>query len=199
MSNNKENQSTSKWQKIAEEEEKQMEQEVTEALADEASIEIAASTADTVSRDKIPLLEQEITALKDQCLRLRAEQQNALSRMEQEVAKARKFSVSKIIEELIPVAESLGRSLEGLAANPAGDALHKGSALTLEMLLKVLEKHGVETINPVVGASFDPHSHEAMSMVPNPEAKSNTIIQVLQKGYALHGRVIKAAMVIVAA
>ncbi|HLD84560.1 MAG TPA: nucleotide exchange factor GrpE, partial [Coxiellaceae bacterium] len=118
-------------------------------------------------------------------------------RMEQEVTKARKFGVERLISELVPVVESLSRALENLPSDDHSKLTRQGIELTLDMLHKLLEKNGIVSIEPKAGDAFDPTQHEAMAMQPHPDGKSNAVIQVLQKGYALHGRVIKAAMVIV--
>ena len=160
----------------------------------------AEGMMDNASRDKLGLLEKQVDFLKDQYARSQAELENMRRRMEQEVSKARKFGVERLVSDLVPVAESLSLGLDGMKSeDPAVKLLRQGSELTLDMLHKLLEKNGVVVINPQPGDAFDPSLHEAMSMVPNPDAKSNTVLQVLQKGYALHGRVIRAAMVIVAA
>lgn len=168
-----------------------------EKLADDTHLLEDESNAKTL-HDKVVVLEKQNDVLKDQVARGRAEIENLHRRMEQEVTKARKFGVERVISELIPIADSLFRGLEG---NVSGDAsvqsMRKGMELTLDMLHKLLEKNGVTSIDPKVGDAFDPSQHEAMSMRPDPDAKHNTILQVLQKGYALHGRVIRAAMVIV--
>ncbi|MDP1574459.1 MAG: nucleotide exchange factor GrpE [Coxiellaceae bacterium] len=162
--------------------------------------ESAEELLDNASRDKLGLLEKQVEFLKDQYARTQAELENMRRRMEQEVSKARKFGVERLVSDLVPVAESLSLGLDGMTSeDPAVKLLRQGSELTLDMLHKLLEKNGVVVINPQPGDAFDPSLHEAMSMVPNPDAKSNTVLQVLQKGYALHGRVIRAAMVIVAA
>lgn len=133
---------------------------------------------------------------KDQALRLQAEMQNLRARSEREIQNAHKYATGKLLKDLLPTVDSMMRGLEQKDADAT--ALREGLNLTLDMLEKVLEKNGVETISPEVGDAFDPVHHEAMSMVPSEEAESNTIIQVLQKGYQLNGRVVRAAMVIVA-
>src|SRR5205085_2840828 len=101
----------------------------------------------------------------------------------------------------LPVVDSLVRGLEGAAVVSESQVkvLQDGMALTLDILNKSLEKHGVKTISPEKGAPFDPAQHEAMSMQSVPGALPNTIVQVLQDGYELNGRVIRAAMVLIAA
>lgn len=195
--------SDDKWRELAEREEAgEVAASAKMSVDDEhlLSQEEPAESADNALRDKLNLLEKQVEFLKDQHTRSQAELENVRRRMEQEVSKARKFGVEKLVADLVPVAESLSRGLEGEASNdPSVKLIRQGAELTLGMLLKLMEKNGVVTVNPEVGTPFDPNQHEAMSMVQVPDAKSNTVLQVLQKGYALHGRIIKAAMVIVAA
>ena len=150
--------------------------------------------------DQVNLLEKQVEFYKDQTARTQAELENGRRRMEQEVTKARKFGVERLVSDLVPVVDSLMRGLEGTKSDdPAVKMMRQGMELTLDILLKLLEKNGIVTIDPKLGDVFDPMQHEAMSMLQDPNAASNTVLQVLQKGYALHGRVIRAAMVIVAA
>lgn len=150
-------------------------------------------------RDQVNALEKQVEFYKDQAIRVQAELENVRRRMEQEVTKARKFGVERLVAELVPVVDSLMRGLEGTKSDdPNVKMMRQGMELTLDMLLKLLEKNGITTIDPKVGEAFDPMQHEAMSMRQDEQASSHTILQVLQKGYALHGRVVRAAMVIVA-
>ena len=159
---------------------------------------LAETSAQKDHQDKLLLLEKQLTVLKDELVRSHAETQNTQRRMDQEVSKARKFGVDRLLADLIPILESLEHAL----ALPADEhaqlkAMQDGLKMTQDMLLKLLEKNGVVPIAPKPGDPFDPAQHEAMSVQPHKELKSNTIFQILCKGYALHGRVIKAAMVMV--
>lgn len=180
-----------KWRDIAEE----------ETSADENLLEDESSN--NVLKDKINLLEKQIETYQDQVARVQAELANSLRRLEQEVAKARKFGAERVVSELVPIIDSLVQGLATASSDDSADSPAKsmrlGMELTLDMLYKMLEKNGVLPIDPKVGDVFDPTQHEAMSMRSEPDATPNTVLQVLQKGYALHGRVIRAAMVIVSA
>lgn len=144
-------------------------------------------------------LEMRISEYKESAIRAKAEAENVRRRAERDVQNAHKYGNEKILVDLLPVVDSLVRGLEGeLPADPAAKALREGMQLTLDMFEKTLEKHGVVVIDPAKGDVFNPELHEAMSMMSDPDAKSNTVLQVLQKGYELNGRVIRAAMVIVA-
>ena len=193
-----------KWRDIAEE---ATAEETTQPVVDEEHLlsedQQNPSVSAGASQDalnKINLLEKQTTALNDQLARVQAEMANTQRRMEQEVSKARKFGVDRLLSDLVPVVDSLVHGLEGTPADDSKlQSVRKGMEMTLDLLLKLLEKNGVLRIDPKVGDTFDPTQHEAMSMQPHAELKSNTVLQVLQKGYALHGRVIRAAMVIVVA
>lgn len=145
--------------------------------------------------DQLTAMEMQMTEYKDKFLRQQAEFDNFRKRAERDVQNAHKYGVEKLLGDLLPVLDSLERGLEGVEKN---DAHFQGMQLTLEMFIKTLGKYGVSIINPEPGENFDPSRHEAMSMQPNPDFASNTIIQVLQRGYELNGRTLRAAMVIVA-
>jgi molecular chaperone GrpE len=131
-------------------------------------------------------------------LRAQAEIQNMRRRMEREVANAHKYALEKFSADLLAVADNLER---GLAAVPAEDeglkAVREGIELTLKSLTDVFARYGIEGVDPR-GAQFDPQLHEAMAMVPVPGAEPNSIIDVLEKGYSLNGRLIRPARVVVA-
>src|SRR3990167_11525031 len=202
MSQKKESPSADKWRDIAEQDVKNEADEMVDdahLLGDEADMSIE-NTSDKKLTDQLNLLEKQIDSYKDQVARAQAEVENSRRRMEQEVAKARKFGVERLVSDLVPVLDSLTRATDGVSAEDLHvKAMHQGIELTLDLLHNLLEKNGIVKINPAAGDVFDPTQHEAMSMRPDPNAKANTVLQVLQQGYALHGRVIRAAMVIVAA
>ncbi len=145
--------------------------------------------------DQLTAMEIQMTEYKDKFLRQQAEFDNFRKRAERDVQNAHKYGVEKLLSDLLPVLDSLERALEGIEKN---DTHFQGMQLTLEMFIRTLGKYGVTIINPEPGENFDPTRHEAMSMQPNPEFPSNSIIQVLQRGYELNGRTLRAAMVIVA-
>lgn len=150
-------------------------------------------------------LTKEVESLKAKCeenyhmyLRAAADKDNFRKRMEREIDGARKYAVDSIIKELLPILDSMeqGLSIAGKDSEETIKSMHEGMLMTMKMFQDLLAKFGVETLNPE-GEVFDPHMHEAMSMVEDEGAKSNTVIQVIQKGYALHGRVVRPARVIV--
>lgn len=141
--------------------------------------------------------QEEIAQLKDQLLRTQADAQNARRRAEKDVENAHKFALDKFSAELLPVIDNLERALESADAdNPELKAVIEGIELTYKSFLDVLAKFNIQQLNPV-GEPFDPQYHEAMSMVPAPDAEPNSVLNVVQKGYTLHGRLIRAAMVVV--
>jgi molecular chaperone GrpE len=134
--------------------------------------------------------------LADQFLRAKAEVENARRRADEEISKARKFAVEAFAESLLPVADSL---TAGLAiADATAEQLREGSEATLRQLKSALERHKVIEINPETGAKFDPHQHQAISVVPA-EQEANTVVSVLQKGYLIADRVLRPALVTVTA
>lgn len=140
--------------------------------------------------------QQESAQRQEALLRTRAELDNQSKRAARELEKAHKYAVARLLEALLPVKDSLELGLEAAQSAPSIEALHKGMALTLEKLESVLKEFGVEAIDPH-GEPFDPARHEAMSMAPLAELPPNSVAQVHQKGYLLHGRVLRPARVTV--
>ncbi|MDX5300007.1 MAG: nucleotide exchange factor GrpE, partial [Gammaproteobacteria bacterium] len=141
---------------------------------------------------------EQVEQLRDQMLRMQAEMQNVRRRAEQDVEKAHKFALEKFVRELLPVVDSLEKTVETSAAgDDVVGTLREGAEMTLSLLNAGLGKFSVDVVNPM-GQVFDPQFHEAMSMVPAPHAEPNSVIAVVQKGYTLHGRLVRPAMVVVA-
>ncbi len=158
----------------------------------------AANEADalTQAQSELAALQAKSAELADQYLRAKAEAENARRRADEEVAKARKFGVESFAESLLPVADSLEA---GLAIQDATVAqVREGAEATLRQLLSALERNKVVAINPAAGAKFDPHQHQAISVVPA-EQDANTVVSVLQKGYLIAERVLRPALVTVTA
>ncbi len=138
--------------------------------------------------------------LAEQYLRAQADMQNTRRRAEEEVSKARKFAVESFAESLLPVADSLEAGLAIQDATP--EQIREGAQATLRQLKSALERNKVLEIAPPAGTKFDPHQHQAISMVPRPEGSQqepNTVVTVLQKGYSIAERVLRPALVTVAA
>jgi len=136
----------------------------------------------------------------DAYLRAKAETENVRRRAEEEMSKARKFAVEGFAESLLPVCDSLEAAIaQQHSDKPATpEQMLEGVHATLRQLLAALERNKVLPINPPLGTKFDPHQHQAMSMVPA-EQEPNTIAMVLQKGYLIADRVLRPALVMVAA
>lgn len=130
----------------------------------------------------------------DAWLRAKAEVENVRKRAQEDVSKAHRYALDAFSEALLPVRDSLEASLG--APNLTIDSLTTGVELTLKQLATVFEKFSIAEINPV-GEKFDPHRHQAISAVESEQA-ANTVVQVLQKGYRLHDRVVRPALVTVA-
>lgn len=143
------------------------------------------------------------SAAKDQALRAMAEGENVKRRATKDVQNAHKFALDKFVADLLPVVDSLDKAVDAAAAlasdsaDGSADAFSEGVALSLKLALDTLKKHGVEQLNPL-GEPFNPQQHEAMAMVPNPDAEPNSVMDVMQPGYELNGRLVRAAMVVVA-
>jgi molecular chaperone GrpE len=141
-------------------------------------------------------LQAKVAELNDQFVRAQAEMQNVRRRAEEEVSKARKFAVEGFADSLLPVCDSLEAGLAIKDATP--EQIREGAEATLRQLKSALERNKVVAIDPAAGARFDPHQHQAISMVPA-EQEANTIVSVLQKGYLIADRVLRPALVTVAA
>ncbi len=170
---------------------------------DSSNAENMAATMVQHEADELARVQTELATLQaksadlaDQYLRAKAEAENTRRRAEDEVAKARKFAVESFAESLLPVADSLEA---GLAIKDASaEQIKEGAEATLRQLLSALERNKVVPINPAAGAKFDPHQHQAISAIPS-EQEPNTIVSVLQKGYLIADRVLRPALVTVAA
>jgi molecular chaperone GrpE len=150
----------------------------------------------TKAQADIAILQAKVSELQDQALRGAAEVQNARRRAEEDVSKARKFAVESFAESLLPVADSLAAGLSIADATP--EQIKEGAQATLRQLSAALERHKVLAIDPPAGEKFDPNKHQAISMVPA-EQDANTVVSVLQKGYTIAERVLRPALVTVAA
>ena len=164
----------------------------------------AAETADATGADgaapsaeaRLAELEAKHTEVADAYLRAKAEAENARRRAEEEISKARKFAVEAFAESLLPVRDSLEAAIAIQAATP--EQLLEGVHATLRQLSQALERNKVVPINPPAGTRFDPHQHQAISVVPA-DQEANTVVAVLQKGYLIADRILRPALVTVAA
>lgn len=147
---------------------------------------------------RIEVLEQELAVAREQELRVLAEVQNQRRRAERDVEAAHKFALEKFVAVLLPVVDNLERALAAIDRSGAqGQALAEGVELTHKNLLDALRQQHVEVVDPV-GGIFDPALHEAVAMIPHPTIAANGVVEVLQRGYTLHRRLVRPAMVVVA-
>lgn len=184
--------------------EEQQAQPAEETQADDVVNEIPEQSAEAADQADAGKLAAELAAavaevesLKDQMLRIQADAQNVRRRAEQDVEKAHKFGVEKFANEMLPIMDSLERAIEAFGDDEALASMREGVEMTMNMFLSGLEKFKMEQVNPL-GEAFDPALHQAMSMVEAADAAPNSVIAVMQKGYTLHGRLVRPAMVVVA-
>ncbi len=171
------------------------------ASVEAEAAEVEATSAETPDEadgepSDAPDLEAELAAAKDAVLRAQADAMNTQRRAEKEIEKARKFALERICGDLLSVIDNLERALEAAGENGGNDSLLEGIELTRKGFMDILEKHGVQSVDPL-GEPFDPETAQAMSMVEQPDAEPNSVIAVMQKGYTLNGRLLRPAMVMV--
>lgn len=157
------------------------------APSSEALVQVQAELAE---------LQAKSSDLADQYLRAKADAENARRRAEEEISKARKFAVESFAESLLPVADSLEAGL--MIKDATIDQIREGSQATLRQLIAALERNKVVGIAPAPGTAFDPHQHQAISVVPS-EQEANTVVSLLQKGYSIADRILRPALVTVSA
>ena len=134
----------------------------------------------------------------EQMMRLRAEIENNRKRAERDVENAHKYALKNFVENLLPVIDSMEMGQTAATADNATlESILEGSALTVDMFVQVLQRNGLEQVDPL-GEKFDPERHQAISMIDVEGAKSNTVVEVMQKGFLLNDRLIRPAMVVVA-
>ena len=163
---------------------------------DEAQGEAQEAGAEEDVVVDLETLAEEVVQLKDQVLRSAAEMENVRRRAQRDMENAHKFAVEKLINDLFPVLDSLEKTVETASTIEGASAITEGVGLSLKLFTETLAKSGVEQIDPL-GEPFDPQLHEALTVVPNPDAEPNSIMDVMQKGYVLNGRLVRAAKVIV--
>ena len=158
--------------------------------------------AETSGADEVEALRAEVASLKDQVLRVAADAENTKRRAEREANDSRAFAIQKFARDLLGVADNLQRAMQHAptdAADPLVKNLAIGLAMTEKELMGAFERNGLKKIDPVRGAKFDPHQHQAMQEQPADDVGAGGVLQVIQRGYELFGRLVRPAMVIVAA
>ena len=169
-----------------------------ETKAEEMSTEEVTDATLGEALKKLVDAEEVASRANDDLLRVQAEMQNLRRRSEQDIEKAHKYSQEKFTTELLSVMDNLERALAA-AANHEDDtvkAIYEGVDLTLKSFTDCFNRFHIEAVDPM-GEPFDPQLHQAMTIIENAEVEPNTVIEVMQKGYTLHGRVIRPAMVVV--
>jgi molecular chaperone GrpE len=169
--------------------------QVSEEAACEEAIEQLAGANATIER-----LEAEKADLTDRLLRVAADMENLRRRSERDVADARRYAVTKFAADMLVVGDNLRRALDAVPADRRGSgddefkALLEGVEMTGRELDRLLERHGITRI-AAKGERFDPHRHEALFEVPDPSVPGGTVVEVVQEGYAIGDRVLRAAKV----
>lgn len=169
-----------------------------ETKAEEMSAEEVTDATLGEALKKLVDAEEVASRANDDLLRVQAEMQNLRRRSEQDIEKAHKYSQEKFSTELLSVMDNLERALAA-AANHEDDtvkAIYEGVDLTLKSFTDCFNRFHIEAVDPM-GEPFDPQLHQAMTIIENAEVEPNTVIEVMQKGYTLHSRVIRPAMVVV--
>jgi len=186
----------------AEEQDKAEGVEQSRGAADESNEEAGDSapgqtTAEADGNsDAQPDPSEELAKVKDQLLRTVAEMENVRRRAQRDVENAHKYAVEKLLSDLLPVVDSLEKAEDAAKTTDNAESMAEGIGLSLKLFVGILEKAGVTLVDPL-GEPFDPQLHEAMAMVPNPDAEPNSVMDVMQRGYTLNGRLVRAAKVVV--
>ncbi len=168
-----------------------VEELISEAVAEEIIEEVIEESLSEVEK-----LAQELAEAKENNLRLMAEMQNVQRRSQEEIKKARDYAIANFAKEVITIRDYLEMALKDQSGN--FDMLKMGVDMTLQQLVKVFEAQQIKEINPQAKDKLDANLHQAMSVVEEHEQEANTVVSVMQKGYILNGRVLRAAMVTVA-
>lgn len=164
-----------------------------EAQTDEPAVEEVV----VLNNDEQVAAAQEETAqIKEQMIREQAETQNIRKRLQKDVENARKYALEKFAEDLLPIIDNLERAIASAGEGEEVKPVLEGLELTLKSFVDTLAKYNVEQVDPH-GEPFDPQLHQAMTMVPNPDIEPNSVMDVVQKGYTLNGRLVRPAMVVV--
>ena len=163
---------------------------------DEGDLAAEKTKSDGAGSSALDETSEELTKVKDQLLRTVAEMENVRRRAQRDVENAHKFAVEKLLSDLLPVIDSLEKAVEAAKTTENPDSMAEGIRLSLKLFVSTLEKAGIAIVDPL-GEPFDPQLHEAMAMVPNPDAEPNSVMDVMQRGYTLNGRLVRAAKVVV--
>lgn len=164
--------------------------------AEETEAEVVADDPVEILENALGQAQQEAADARQSMLLMQADMENLRKRLVREHEKSRRRTLERFMGDLLPVRDSLERGLQAADQSATVEALKEGKQLIMKMLTKVMGDHGLQTIDPA-GEVFDPEKHEAMTMMPSEEHEENTVIDVLEKGYLLHDRLIRPAKVVV--
>ncbi len=183
--------------------EQAVETDVEQAATPGEGEDIVDEPAEEVVDDELEQLgtaltkaEEELVMHRDAMLRMQAEMENLRKRLIRDLEKSRKFALERIMKDMLQVLDSLERGLEADSESATVEQLREGQALTFKMLDNVLRDHDMAAIDPA-GETFDPVFHQAMTVMPTDEYEENIVMEVLQKGFKLHDRLLRPAMVVV--
>ena len=166
-----------------------------EDIVDEPAEEVVDDELEQIGT-ALTKAEEELVMHRDAMLRMQAEMENLRKRLIRDLEKSRKFALERIMKDMLQVRDSLERGLETDSESATVEQLREGQALTFKMLDNVLQDHDMAVIDPA-GETFDPVFHQAMTVMPTDECEENTVMEVLQKGFKLHDRLLRPAMVVV--
>lgn len=166
--------------------------------------EVAEGAAQELDKLSVDELKARLSAMETKAddhwaryLRTAAEMENVRKRAQRDVERAHKYGAEKFAADVLGVRDSIAMGLDAARDNATVEALIEGSEMTLKLLEQVLNRHGVTELDPM-GEAFNPEQHEAMAMVDAPDAEPNSVVQVVQTGYEINGRLLRAARVMVA-
>lgn len=148
----------------------------------------------TETQEALATAEEQVALMKEQVMRIEANSRNMIARSERELQRYRQTALKDFVKALLPVLDSMD---QGLSVEAEDSDIKKGLQLTLDMFLNILEKFGVQRLDPV-GEPFNPEFHEAITMVESEDVAPNSVLKVMQKGYLLNQNLIRAACVVVA-
>jgi len=165
---------------------------------DEPGAETGAEDTEESIEQQLDRAQATIKDYWDQIMRLKAEIENNQKRNARDIENAHKYVLRNFAESLLPIVDSMEMGQRVAEADNASlETIVEGAQLTMDMFIQVLEKHGLQQIDPV-GEKFDPEQHQAISMIEAEDAESNTVVSVMQKGFILNDRLVRPAMVVVA-
>lgn len=188
-------------QKSAETEVRDLAAQTPSESGDEARADDTPSSTNVADMD-LEALRNALTAMEAKAddhwaryLRTAAEMENVRKRAQRDVEKAHKFGLEKFAGDVLGVRDSIAMGLEAAREQATVESLIEGSEMTLKLLEHALNRHGVMEINPL-GEAFNPEFHEALAMIDSPDSEPNTVVQVVQSGYEINGRLLRAARVL---